>query len=593
MHKTNLRRVKNLGYIVSNFPMIRSYILSKILYKIYILKKEPKKEELDYMNEKGKKFRYRPKISIITAVWNTDEKWLRVAIKSMLNQVYDNWELCITDGGSTMPHVKRILDEYSKKDSRIKVKFLEENKGIAGNSNEALSLAIGEFIGLLDHDDELAPFALYEVVKLLNKRPNLDFIYSDEDKMDEKGRRKDPFFKPDWSPDMFLSCNYLCHLSVIRKTLGDKVGGFKEEYEGSQDHDLFLRVLELVDEKNIAHIPKILYHWRTLSASSACSIEAKPYGCTSARKALKDAMRRRSIEIEDVADGLWTGSYRIKYKIKGSPKVSVIIPTKDKLEVLKICIDSILEKTDYENYEIVIVDNQSKEEKTFRYYDKIENNPKIKILGYNKPFNFAAISNYAVSKINSEYVIFLNNGIEVITSEWLTAMLEHAQRKEVGAVGAKLLFPNGKIEHCGIILGLGRHRVAANPYYKYPDHNGYFGTVNEIRDYSAVTATCMMLRKEIFESVGGFDENLTVAFNDVDLCLKIRKKGYSVVYTPYAELYHHESLSRGYEDNPKKQARFLEEGEYVREKWRHVIDKGDPYYNPNLTLEKEDFSIRV
>ena len=593
MHETNLRRVKGLGYIISNFSIIKSYILSKIFYKIYILKNEPKRKELDMMNGECKKFRHKPKISIIMPVWNTEEKWLRMAIESVFSQVYDNWELCITDGGSTMPHVKKILKEYAKKDKRIKVKFLPENKGIAGNSNEALKLATGEFVVLLDHDDELALFALYEVVKVLNESRNIDFIYSDEDKIDEKGKRKDPFFKPDWCPHMFLSCNYPIHITVIRKSLIDKVGGFREGYDGSQDYDLFLRVTELIDENRIAHIPKILYHWRTIPSSAASSNEAKPYAYVAAKKALKDAMKRRSIEIEDIVDGLWRGSYRIKYRIKGTPKVSIIIPTKDKVNTLKTCIESILEKTDYKNYEIVIVDNQSEEKKTFKYYDKIKNSSQIKILEYNMPFNFSAISNYAVSQVDSEYILLLNNDTEVISEEWLTAMLEHAEREEVGAVGAKLLFPNGKIQHCGIILGLGRHRVAGHPYYKYPDHNGYFGVVNEIRNYSAVTAACMMLRKAVFEEVCGFDENLSVAFNDVDLCLRIREKGYLIVYTPYAKLYRHESLSRGYEDNLEKQTRFLKEVGYIREKWGRVIDKGDPCYNPNLTLEKEDFSIKL
>jgi len=560
-------------------------------YELWILKNEPKEEDLKRMAEECKKFKYRPKISIIMPTWNTDERWLRRAIESVLNQVYDNWELCIADGGSTKPHVRKILEEYAKKDKRIKVKFLPKNLGIAGNSNEALKLATGEFVAFLDHDDELAPFALYEVVKLLNEKPDLDFIYSDEDKIDEKGRRKDPFFKPDYSPDMFLSCNYICHLSVIRKSLVDKVGGFRLGYDGSQDYDLFLRVLEHTDK--IAHIPKILYHWRTIETSAAASTSAKPYAYEAAKKALADAMKRRGIEIEGVYDGLWLGSYRIKYKIKGNPKVSIIIPTKDKVEVLKRCIDSILNKTTYQNYEIVIVDNNSQEEKTFEYYETIKDHPKIRILEYNKPFNFSAINNYAVSKVDSEFILFLNNDTEVITSEWLSAMLEHAQRKEVGAVGAKLLFPDGKIHHCGIILGLGFHRVSGNIYYRFPDHHGYFGIINMVRNYSAVTAACMLTKKSLFEEVGGFDEvNLPVAFNDVDYCLKLREKGYLIVYTPYAVLYHYESLSRGYEDTPEKQARFLREVRYMRKKWGHILDN-DPYYNPNLMRDREDFSIRV
>ena len=563
-------------------------------YEIWIRKNEPTKEELEEYKKESLSFNYRPKISIVTPVWNIDETWLRLAIESVSNQVYDNWELCIADGGSTKQHVKRVLKEYAKKDKRIKVKFLLENKGIAGNSNEALSLATGEFVTFLDHDDELAPVALYEIVNLLNDKPELDFIYSDEDKITTKGIRKDPFFKPNWSPDMFLSHNYLCHLSLIRKDLVDIVGGFREGYDGSQDYDLFLRVTELIDEKRIAHIPTILYHWRLVLGSAAELVSAKPYALVAAKKALDDALARRGIEGE-VSDGLFTSSYRVRYKIIGSPKVSIIIPTKDEVDTLKTCIESIIEKTDYKNYEIVIVDNQSKEEETFTYYDKIKNNREIKILEYNKPFNFSAINNYAASEVDAEYILFLNNDTEVISNEWLKAMLEHAQRKEVGAVGAKLLYHNNTIQHAGIIIGIiGKPPVGGHSHRHFNKSSpGYFGRIQHVQNLSAVTAACIMLRREVFEDVGGFDENLTVAFNDVDFCLKIREKDYLIVYTPYAELYHYESLSRGYEDTAEKQARFLKEVEYVRAKWMHVIDKCDPYYNPNLTLDKEDFSIKI
>ena len=564
-------------------------------YKLWIQKNEPKEKELRKMRERCRNFEYKPKISIITPVWNTEERWLRKAIDSVLNQVYENGELCIADGGSTRPMVKKILREYAEKDSRIKVKFLAENKGIAGNSNEALSLATGEFVGFLDHDDELTPFALYEVVKLLNQKSELDFIYSDEDKIDEKGRRKDAFFKPDWSPDMFLSCMYTCHFGVYRKKIIDELGGFRVGYDGSQDYDLVLRYVEKTSK--IFHIPKILYHWRMIAGSAAISIDSKRYAYTAAKKALKGYLIRNNIEGE-VIDGFWTGSYRVRYKIIGNPTVSIIIPTKDKVEVLKNCIDSIQKKTDYENYEIAIVDNQSKEGETFEYYEKLGENPRIKILEYNKPFNFSAINNYAVSKVDTDYILLLNNDTEVISKEWLSAMLEHAQRKEVGAVGAKLLYPNNTIQHAGVILGIsgtpGKKGVAGHSHKYLPNAGyGYFLKAHLIENLSAVTAACMMLRKEVFEEVGGFDENLSVAFNDVDLCLKIREKGYLIVYTPYAELYHHESLSRGYEDTPEKQTRFLREVEYVREKWGDVIDEGDSYYNPNLTLEREDFSIRA
>ncbi|RCV65570.1 Glycosyltransferase, partial [Methanophagales archaeon] len=543
-----------------------AYLKVKDPYEIWIQRNEPTKEKMDAYKKESRSFNYRPKISIVTPVWNIEEKLLRAAIESVLNQVYDNWELCLVDGGSTKPHVKTILKEYAKNDSRIKVIFLSENKGIAGNSNAALSLATGEFVTFLDHDDELAPVTLYEIVNLLNENPDFDYIYSDDDKIDERGKRKEPFFKPDWSPDTFLSCNYPIHITAIRKSLLDLVNGFRKGYDGSQDYDLFLRVTERIGKNRIAHIPKILYHWRTIATSAASSLEAKPYAYTAAKKALKDAAVRRRIETEDVIDGIWIGSYRFKYKIKGSPKVSIIIPTKDKVDTLKTCIDSIVEKTDYENYELVIVDNQSKEGETFEYYDKIKNNLGIKILDYNKPFNFSAINNFAVSKVDAGYILFLNSDTEVISEEWLSAMLEHAQRSEVGAVGAKLLYPNNTIQHAGIIIGIiGKPPVAGHSHRYFPaSHFGYCGRIQHVQNLSAVTAACMMVRKEVFEEVGGFDEHLAVAFNDVDFCLKIREQDYLIVYTPYAELYHYESLSRGYDDNPEKKARFLKEVEYVR-----------------------------
>ncbi len=563
-------------------------------YHLWRLKNEPSHKELDKLRKAALSLKYKPKISIITPVWNTDERWLRLAIESASSQIYENWELCIADGRSEKPHVKKVIEEYAKADPRIKVKFLSENRGIAGNSNEALSLATGEFVAFLDHDDEFAPFALYEVVKLLNENPELDYIYSDEDKIDETGKRLDPFFKPDWSPDMFLSCNYLCHLSVIRKSVVDDVGGFRRGYDGSQDYDLFLRVIEQIDNDRIAHISKILYHWRIIPESAASSCQAKPYAYIAGKKALKDAMERRGIDIDGVFSGLADGVYRVKYKISDeNPKVTIVIPTKDKVEVLKTCVNSIINNTEYHNYEIIIVDNRSEEEVTHKYYADLEKNVKIKILNYEHPFNYSSINNYAVSKANSEYILFLNNDIEVMSSEWLSAMLEHIQRDGVGAVGAKLLYPNDTIQHAGVVTGIiGNPPIAGHAHRHFPRcHPGYFTRIQIIQNSGAVTAACMMTRKSIFEKVGGLDEkNLAVAFNDIDYCLELRKNGYLIVYTPYAEMYHHESLSRGHEDTPEKQQRFLREVAFMREKWGDLLDN-DPYYNPNLSRDKEDFSI--
>jgi GT2 family glycosyltransferase len=558
-------------------------------YKWYLLSFKRLENSEDIKKNKAKAFQYRPKVSIIVPVYNTNEKWLRLCIESVLNQVYDKWELCVVDGNSTKPYIRKVLEEFAaKQDSRIRVKFLTENKGIAGNSNEALGLASGEFIGFLDHDDELAPSALYEVVKLLNENPDIDFIYSDEDKISTWVKRFEPHFKPDWSPDTLRSCNYITHFGVIRKKVIDEVDGFREGYEGSQDYDLFLRVTEITFK--IAHIPKVLYHWRTVPQSAASSGSAKPYAYKAAKKAIKDSLDRRKIEAE-VLDGPSLGFYRVKYKIMGNPKVSIIIPTRDKVKILQKSIQSIIGKTEYDNYEILIVDSQSESE-TFRFYKEIKSNPKIRIIKYDGHPNYSKINNYAVSLIDSEYIIFLNNDTEVVSKEWITAMLEHVQRKEVGIAGALLYYPNNTIHHAGVIVGIAG--VAGHSHhYSSRKNPGYFNRVRLIQNLSAVTGACMMIKRSIFEKVVGFDEFFQVAFGDIDLCLKVREKGYLIVYTPYAELYHYESLGRGYEDTPEKQARFEKEIEYFQRKWKDVLAKGDPYYNPNLTLDREDFSIRI
>jgi len=565
-------------------------------YQKWMKKNEPDPEGLHLLEKSDRNFSFRPRISIITPVWNTDETWLRCALDSVIAQTYDNWELCIVDGGSTDPGISPLLLKYAEQDPRIKVKILTENRGIAGNSNEALAQVTGEYVGFLDHDDELAPFALNEIVALLNRNRDLEFIYSDEDKLDHKGKRITPFFKPDWSPDLFLSQNYICHFTVIRKALVDSAGGFRPGYEGSQDYDLFIRCTEKIQPASIAHIPKILYHWRIIPGSAADRVEVKPYAVPSAKKALADALARRG-ETGEVTDGIFPGSFRIRYAIPGEPRVSIIIPTKDHVDLLERCIRSILDKTEYRNYEIVIVDNQSTGEDTHRYYSSLENEPRVRMLHYDNPFNFSAINNYAVSKADSPFILFLNNDTEVISGEWLSALLEHAQRKPVGAVGAKLLYPDNTIQHAGVILGItgtpGQNGVAGHAFKNKPDYyGGQFLRSLVIGNYSAVTGACLMMRKEVFEAVGGFDENIAIAFNDVDLCIRIRNAGFWIVYTPYSRLYHHESVSRGYENTPEKQNRFRQEVENIRKKWGTVIDNGDPFYNPNLTLEREDLSIK-
>ncbi|NJD54181.1 MAG: glycosyltransferase family 2 protein [Candidatus Methanoperedens sp.] len=564
-------------------------------YEIYLEQNKITDQNLSNMRAQIKNFKYSPKISIITPVYNVDGIWLEKAINSVIDQVYENWELCLVDDASKGDYIKKMLDRYSEKDPRIKVKYLSRNQGISGASNEALSLATGEFAGFLDHDDELSVNALYEVVKLLQEHPEADMIYSDEDNITIDDKRVNPYFKPDWSPDLLLSNMYTCHFGIYRKNLIDEIGRFRKGFEGSQDYDLVLRVTEQTDK--IFHIPEILYHWRQLPGSTSVRYQSKSYADISAYKALEEAIDRRKISGK-VLPGRFPGFFRIKRDIIGEPLVSVIIPTKNKLKTLKKCIESIRKKTTYKNYEIIIIDNYSNDSRTLRYLESISGSPGITVLKYDQPFNFSAINNFAAQRSNGEYLLFLNNDTEVINEDWLSAILEHAQRPEVGAVGCKLLYPNGTIQHAGVILGIrGRPEqpgIAGHSYKHLSNiYMVYFKGPHVIHNLSAVTAACVLIRKKVFYEVGGFDENIEVAFNDVDLCLKIREKGYLITYTPYAELYHHESLSRGYENTPEKMKRFLKEYSYMREKWGSVIDKGDPYYNPNLTLIKEDFSIRI
>lgn len=558
------------------------------LYKLWIAKNEPYQDRFDGYRQEASTFAYRPKISLIIVTGNNNNQWLKYAIESIINQTYDNWELCLVVG-SDQPDVKKTAELYARRDSRIKIKVLPQSQQTEANHNEVLEIATGDFIGILSGEDELAPLALYECIKLLNQQPRADMIYTDEDQITDGGRRLDPLFKPDWSPDMFLSYPYTGNLTLYRKKIVDKIGGFKTEYFRSQDYDLALHFIEKT--KEIYHIPKILYHQRLVPKSAILRTDN-----SAAKKALADYLARNNIK-GDVSDGLWPGSYRVRRQIVGNPLVSLIIPSKDKPGVFKTCLDSIFSLADYDNYEILVVDNNSQDLELLKYYHQIEKNPKVRILHYNQPFNFSALNNYAASQAKGDYLLFLNNDTKVISPGWLTAMLEHAQRKEVGAVGAKLLFPKGTIQHCGIILGLTPFEgnpVAGYAFYGQPSRRpGYMGRINIINNYSAVTAACMLIRQQVFKEIGGFDENLAIAYNDVDLCLKTRKKGYLIVYTPYAEFYHYESVTRGYDYTPENKQRFLKEIEYIRQKWGTTIDKGDPYYNENLTLDRSDFSLRV
>ena len=510
-----------------------------------------------------KDFQYRPIISIIMPVYNSKETWLRYAIESVINQSYPYWELCIADDCSPNEDVRTILKEYAEKDKRIKIIFLEENQGISGATNNAFELASGEFVGLLDHDDELDSSCLYEVVKLLNENPELDFIYTDEDKIAYDGRYVEPFFKPDFSPDLLMAMNYINHFSVFRKCIITKVGGWRKNYEGSQDYDLVLRVTEVTNK--VAHIRKILYHWRKVPGSTADKINAKEYALISAKRALEDSLKRRGIDGN--VDMIHPGIYRVRYKIVGNPLVSIIIPTKDKVDLLKKCISSIYEKSTYNNFEIIVINNNSVENETFLYFKELQKIDKIHIVDLPIEFNYSKLNNLAVHKANGDYLLFLNNDIEVIANNWIEELLGYAQRSHVGAVGAKLIYPNNTIQHAGVVIG---ERIAWHAFYGYPSESPFIDMLYVARNCSAVTGACLMVSKKIFEEIDGFDEELSVVYNDVDLCLKILEKGYYNVWNPNALLYHYESATRG-KDHPKNNV------DYFFEKWSKLLKKGDPF----------------
>jgi GT2 family glycosyltransferase len=537
-------------------------------------------EELRYKPERAAEdiehFNYSPTVSIIMPVYNPSKEHLSRALDSVLSQFYPLWELCICDDASTAPEVRNVIEDYVAAHARIGVAFSKETGGIAAASNRALQRATGEFIGFLDPDDELTPDALYEVVKLLQE-VEADLIYSDEDKLDKQGTRCDPFLKPAWSPDLLLSSNYMGHFEVCRRSMIDQVGGFREGFDGSEDYDLVLRLTEASDR--IVHIPKILYHRRMVSGKAAVNSASKPFADHSAKNALTEALHRRGIKGE-VTRQITPGVYRVRRELAYPGKVTIIIPTRDRLKLLQKCISSIDSKTEYNNYEIVIVDNASQEAATLEY---LAHTPH-KVIHDAGPFNYSLLNNRAAKEADGEYLVLLNNDVEVISGEWLSAMIEHAQRPEVGAVGAKLLYPDNRIQHAGVVLGLG---AVADHSHRFVDgyrDSGYSGFPNLIRNYSAVTAACLMMRRTLFEEVGGLDEkNLPVAFSDVDLCLRLRRLGYLVVYTPYALLYHIESASRGDTTDPNEIA-------YMWTTWRDEL-LSDPYYHPNLTLNASDFSI--
>ncbi|HHD72956.1 MAG TPA: glycosyltransferase family 2 protein, partial [Epsilonproteobacteria bacterium] len=524
-----------------------------------------------------------PLISVVMSTYNTPTHYLQKAIQSVLTQSYPHWELCIADDASDNKETLQLLRSYQKESDKIHIQFRRENGHISAASNTALKMAQGEFIALMDHDDMLAPHALLEAVKAINQYPHAKLLYSDEDKIDEKGRRYDPHFKTEWNPDLFFSQNYLSHLTIMRKELFEQLGGFRSGYEGAQDYDLLLRSLDYLEEYEIIHIPGILYHWRAIEGSSALNSAEKPYTSEAGLLALKDYLYKRYPDTE-VKLGMVPNTYKVVYPLQRVPLISLIIPTRDSYAILHKCIQSILEKTRYKNYEIIIIDNQTKDLKTLDYFKQLRSRyPIIRIVSYDKPFNYAAMNNFGATQARGELLGLINNDIEVISEEWLNEMVQHALRPGIGAVGAKLYYDDGTIQHAGVILGIGGVAGHSHKYFHRND-DGYFSRLKIIQNLSAVTSACLILRKKLYLEVGGMDAvYLKVAFNDVDLCLKIRQLGYRNLWTPYARLYHHESLSRGAEDTKEKKIRFAREVAFMQKKWGAQLQT-DPYYSQYLTL---------
>ena len=560
----------------------------EIPYEIWYPAYKPDTRTLD--NQRRKKFKNAPLISIAVPAYRTRPKFLAQMIESMRSQTYKNWELCIANGSPDDAGMAQVLDSYHTKDRRIKVKNLSGNLGIAGITNAAFDMTSGEFVALLDHDDVLAPNALYEIVQVILQHPLCDMIYTDEDKVDMQLKEHfQPHLKPDYNLDLLRSNNYICHFLIVRRSLFENVGKFHVDMEGAQDYDFILRCVE--DARQVIHIPEILYHWRTHRESTADNPTSKMYAYEAGKRAIREHLKRSNVEGE-VLDTLDFGFYRVHYPVRGKPLVTIIIPNKDEKKTLKACIDSIFEKSLYQNFEILIIENNSTTEEIFAYYAELEKNPRIRVIRWEREFNYSAINNFGVSHANGQFLLFLNNDITVISPDWIDEMLGVCQRQEVGAVGVKLLYPDNRIQHAGIVVGMGG--IAGAMFVDMPgERSGYFHKASIMQDMSAVTAACMMMKRDIFvKVVEGFTEKLAVAFNDVDLCLRLCKAGYLVVYDPYVQLYHHESKTRGAEDTEEKVRRFQREIEYMRSNWIDILKNGDPYYNKNLSLSRWNYSLR-
>jgi len=588
-------RLSNLGGPKDVLKKVVAKKQQKGLMKSFGTDSFPNEEEAKRQRETV--FARRVKISILVPLWNTPKEFLVEMIDSVMNQTYENWELCLADGSDAEhAYVGEMCGEYAAKaGGRIVYKKLLKNEGIAGNTNQCYKMATGDYIGLFDHDDVLHPSVLYEYVKAINEQ-DADYLYCDETtfKSGDINKMLTMHFKPDYAPDTLRANNYICHFSVFARELLEGTELFRTQFDGSQDHDMILRLTD--NARKVVHVRKLLYYWRSHAGSVASGIGAKPYAIAAAKGAIADHLQKHGMKhFQITSTRACETIFRIRYQILGNPKISIVIANKDHAVDLERCIKSIVEKSTYDNYEIIIVENNSTTEEIKELYIKLtENYDFIKVVTFEGKFNYSAVNNLGVSHAAGDYILLLNNDTEVITANWMEELLMYAQREDVGAVGAKLLYPDKTIQHAGVVIGLGAHRTAGHSHYKMPQQNlGYMGRLCYAQNMSAVTGACLMVKKSLYEQVGGLEETFEISLNDVDFCLKLRAAGLLNVWTPFAQLYHYESISRGLDDQGEKAERYNRESAMFREKWKDVLEKGDPYYNPNFSLDRSDFALRV
>ena len=593
-HTKNLFiRIKRYGSISNLKKKIESKIIERRAYKSYGTLSMPSPEEVKAQRETV--FPKKIKFSILVPLYNTPEKFLREMIDSVVAQTYENWELCLADGSDAgHAYVEQIVKSYN--DQRIRYEKLTENLGISGNTNKCFEMATGEYIGLFDHDDIIHPTVLYEYMKVICEQ-DADYIYCDETTF--SGNSIDHMitlhFKPDFAPDNLRANNFICHFSVFSKELVSKCGTFRTEFDGSQDHDMILRLTQAA--KHIVHVPKILYYWRSHAGSVASDINAKTYAIDAAKNAVAAHLRACGFEgFKIESSRAFETIFRIRYAINGEPLISILIPNKDHASDLRRCIESITDRSSYDNYEIIVIENNSETDEIREYYETLDKHPKVRVVKYEGEFNYSKINNFGATFANGEYLLLLNNDTEVITRNWIEELLMYAQRSDVGAVGCMLYYPDYTIQHAGIVLGMGAHRTAGHSHYKMAKENlGYMGRLCYAQNVSAVTGACLMVKKALFDEARGLSEDLAIALNDVDLCLKLRKMGYLNVFTPFAELFHYESASRGSDVEASASAenaeRYNRESELFRQKWKDVLEAGDPYFNPNFSLDYSNYVL--